>query len=241
MLSKTRGIVLHTVPYNDKYSIIHVYTEFFGRVSYLAARKRGRKTMTPHALFLPLSVIEMEVEHLNTREIQRIREMKACYPLTDIPAHPVKNMVALFLAEILYRAVRTKEPDSRLFEYLYESIRWLELTEQGVANFHLVFLIHLVRYLGVYPNVESYRTGYFFDMMNGEFIIQRPEHRYHLDEAESLIFYRLLRMNYVNMAVYAFSRHDRLQIIHRILEYYQLHLSDFPEIKSLPILQSLFD
>jgi DNA repair protein RecO (recombination protein O) len=205
------------------------------------ARSRGRKTMVSHALFLPLSVIEMEVEHLNTRDLQRIREARTCYPLTNIPANPVKNIIALFLAEILYRTVRTKEPDARLFEYLYESLRWLELSEQGIANFHLVFLIHLVRYLGVYPNAESYQPGCFFDLLNGVFTQQPPEHRHYLNEEESIIFSRLLRMNYKNMVVYSFSRHERSNIIRRILEYYRLHLSDFPEIKSLPIMQSLFD
>jgi DNA repair protein RecO (recombination protein O) len=194
-----------------------------------------------HALFLPLSVIEMEVEHLNSRDLQRIREAKTCFPLTSIPAHPVKNIIALFLSEILYRAIRTREPDARLFDYLYESIRWLELAEQGVANFHLVFLIRLVRYFGFYPNAESYQPGCFFDMLNGVFTGRPPEHRHYLNEEDSIIFSRLLRMNYQNMAVYAFSRHERSNIIHRMLEYYRLHLSDFPEIKSLPVMQSLFD
>ena len=42
MLCKTRGIVLHAIPYNDKYSIIYMYTEAFGRTSYLVARSRGK-------------------------------------------------------------------------------------------------------------------------------------------------------------------------------------------------------
>ncbi|MDR1455884.1 MAG: DNA repair protein RecO [Tannerella sp.] len=241
MLSKTRGIVLHALPYSDRYSIVHAYTESFGRATYLVARPQGRKTAVPRALFLPLSAVEMEVEHLNTRDIHRIREVKACYPQTRIPTHPVKNIIALFLAEILYRTLRTKEPDVRLFGYLYESVRWLELSDEGVANFHLVFLMDLARYLGVYPNADSYCPGSCFDMMNGIFTGMPPEHRHYLDRAESIIFYRLLRMNYANMAIYTFSGRERSRIICRILEYYQLHLSDFPEIKSFAILQSLFD
>jgi DNA repair protein RecO (recombination protein O) len=205
------------------------------------ARSRGRKTLVARALFMPLSVLEMEVEHLNTRDLQRIRETKVCYQLINIPSHPVKNVIALFLAEVLYRAVRDKETDVRLFGFLYESIRWLEIAEQGIANFHLAFLIHLIRYLGVSPNAESFRTGCFFDLQNGIFTAQPPDHRYYLNEEESIIFARLLRMNYENMAVYSFSRQERSTIVRRMLEYYRLHLPDFPEIKSLSVMQSLFD
>ena len=57
MLCKTRGIVLHSIPYNDKYSIIYMYTEAFGRASYLVARSRGKKSSVSIALFMPLSVV----------------------------------------------------------------------------------------------------------------------------------------------------------------------------------------
>ena len=59
MLCKTRGIVLHSIPYNDKYSIIYMYTEAFGRASYLVARSRGKKSSVSKALFMPLSVVEI--------------------------------------------------------------------------------------------------------------------------------------------------------------------------------------
>ena len=102
MLCKTRGIVLHSIPYNDKYSIIYMYTEAFGRASYLVARSRGKKSSVSKALFMPLSVVEMEVEHLNKRDLHRIRETKLCYPLTEVFCNPVKNILALFLSEILF-------------------------------------------------------------------------------------------------------------------------------------------
>jgi DNA repair protein RecO (recombination protein O) len=241
MLSKTRGIVLHAVPYNDTYAIIHIYTELFGRTSYLTKLKTGRKKGVSHALFLPLSVLEMDVEHLNTRDIQRIREVKACSLPANISLDPVKNVIALFLAEVLFRTVRMKEPDARLFEYLSDSIRWLELAEDGVANFHMVFLMQLVRCLGVYPNVSTYGPGCFFDMINGVFTSRIPQHCHFLSTEESTVLFRLLKMNYTNMAVFAFSRHERTNIIRAILNYCRLHLSDFPEIRSLSIMQSLFE
>lgn len=241
MLYTTRGIILHVMPYNDRYSIIHTYTEVFGRVSYLVTRSRSRKSNVSHALFTPLSVLEMEVDHQATRDLQRIRETRICCPLHTIASHPVKNVIALFTAEVMYRSVRTKETDPKLFGFLYDSIRWLDVSEQGVANFHIVFLIHLVRYLGVFPNADDYRAGCFFDLLNGVFVSLPPEHAYYLNETESVVFSRLLRMNYGNMALYSFSGRERSNIIRRILDYYRLHLSDFPEIKSLSVMQHLFD
>ncbi len=241
MLCKTRGIVLHTLAYNDKYSIIYMYTEAFGRVAYLVARIRGKRSIVSRALFLPLSIMEMEVDHQNKRELQRIREARSTCPLTDLYCNPTKNAIALFMAEVLYRVVKEKEGDVRFFEFLDQSIQWLEAADRGIANFHLVFMLRLPYYFGVYPNTDSYEKGAKFDLMNGTFTQSQPLHRHYLSSEESLIFHRLLRLGYENMSIYTFSRQDRTNIIRKILEYYRLHLPDFPEIKSLSILQSLFD
>ena len=148
---------------------------------------------------------------------------------------------AIIRTEILFRVVKETEPDSRLFEYLFESIQLLELSDKGVANFHLVFLLRLLHYLGIYPNVESYVAGSCFDMLNGVFVDRIPMHRHYLNRQESVVFARLLKISFENMSLYSFSRQDRVSVINRILEYYRLHLPDFPEIKSLSVMQSLFD
>ncbi|MDR0799014.1 MAG: recombination protein O N-terminal domain-containing protein, partial [Dysgonamonadaceae bacterium] len=80
MLHKTRGIVLHRLNYNDTYSIVSVFTEEFGAMSYLAGKAKGKKTRVPQSLFHPLAVLDMEVEHLNLREIQRLKEVKVHLP-----------------------------------------------------------------------------------------------------------------------------------------------------------------
>lgn len=241
MLKKTRGIVLHSIPYNDTYSIVCVYTEVFGRSSYLVARGRGKKSTVSKALFMPLSVLEMEVDHQNLRDLHRIRETKLCFPLMQIYCDPVKNVLALFLSEVLYRVVKNTEPDQRLFDFLEQSVQLLECAEDGVANFHIVFLLHLLNYLGIYPNTHSYKEGYVFDMLNGVFTDVLPLHRHYLDREESVVFARLFKISYENMSLYRFSRHERVDIIRLILGYYRLHLPELGEIKSVAILQSLFD
>ena len=179
MLHKTKGIVLHTLPYNDKYMIITVYTEEFGRIAYMVTNSHRKKTKIPHAFLMPLSVLDMEVEHLNNREIQRICEARPAFPAMQLHQHPVKNAEALFLSEVLYRVIQEKEANRPLFNYVYHAIRWLEIADEGVANFHLAFLFRLSNYLGIHPNKELYAEGQYFDLLNGTFSSTLPEHNHY--------------------------------------------------------------
>ena len=241
MFCTTRGIVLHSIPYTDTSAIIYMYTEAFGRASYMVSRRRSKKSPLVKSLFIPLSVLDLEVEHLNKREIHRIKEARVCLPLQEILCDPIKNVLALFLSEFLFRVVKETEPDPRLFCFLYDSIQVLECADKGVANFHLVFLLRLLRYLGIFPNIENRRAGYYFDMLNSVFTVDQPAHPHFLGKEDTEVFARLLKMSYENMSLYVFSRQERVRIIQKILEYYHLHLPDFAEIKSLAVLQSLFD
>ncbi len=241
MLAKTRGIVLHTIPYNDRYTIIYMYTERFGRASYLTARTRGRKSNISKALFMPLSVLELDVEHKPKRELHRIKDSRSCFPLSDLQINPIKNIIGLFIAEVLFRIQKETEPDERFFQYLLEMIHFLETTDQSVANFHLVFLLHLTHFLGIQPNFDSYQSDFYFDMLNGEFINHIPNHRHYLNREESLAFSRLFKMTFENSMLFGFSRQERIKIIEYIITYYRLHLPEFSEIKSLSVLQSIFN
>jgi DNA repair protein RecO (recombination protein O) len=241
MLHKTKGIVLHILPYNDQYMIVNMYTEIFGRTSYLVPNTHGKRSKVSRALLQPLSVLEMEVEHLNNRELHRIKEAKAACTFTQLQCNPYKNATALFLSEVLYRIIQEKEANQPLFDYLYRSVQWLNMVEEGIGNFHFTFLFQLSAYLGIHPNGEAFRNGCFFDLLNGIFTERVPEHNHYLSKEDSIVFERLLRIRFENMSLYSFSRQERANILRYIIQYYKLHLSDFPEIKSLAVMQSLFD
>ncbi|MGB4017722.1 DNA repair protein RecO, partial [Petrimonas mucosa] len=126
-----------------------------------------------------------------------------------------------------------------LFDYLKQAIEVLERTKRGLANFHLTFLLGLTRFLGIYPNLENYTRGCYFDMLNGEFTYRSPTHQYLLNERESAYLHLLTRINFSNMHLFRLSRNDRNLIIDRLLTYYRLHLYDFQSIRSLEVLREL--
>lgn len=239
MHHKTEGIVLGTSRYSDVYSITHVFTRDFGRVSYLLPRS-GKKSNVKTSLFFPLSIVSLSVEHQPLREIQRIKEAERLTPLHEICTDMAKVSVAFFLSEFLSRVLRETHDNELLFHYIKNSIETLEQTHQGIANFHMAFMLGLTRFLGFYPNLEAYRPGLYFDLMNGEFVAPQPLHPHYLNKTESAVLLNLQRMDYATMRFFKFSRSDRNLVIERLLTYYRLHVYDFLPLKSLDVLKELF-
>ncbi len=236
----SRCIVLHTIQYKDNLSIVHLYSENSGRISCFLPISRGKKASIKSNLFQPFSVINLNLQRKPNNEIYTIKEAQIAFPITEIPYHPIKSAIALFLAEVLYRGIREHEENSPLFIFLENSIRILDLCENGYANFHIVFLIKLTAYIGFFPNNEFATENRYFDMLNGVFVVSQPLHNHYLNKQNSVTFANLLRMNYENMAKFNFNKTERGQIIELILEYYTLHLHSFSTIKSLDILKMLF-
>lgn len=240
MLHKTQGIVLNSLNYNDKYILVQIYTNVLGRVTYMVPRVQGKGTKVPKSLFFPLSILDLEVDHQASRDIQRIREAQTAESLISIPSDMVKTSLTFFLSEFLTRTLRDVEINKNLFDYLRNSILVLESSETSIANFHIVFILKLSYFLGFYPNLEEYEDGDLFDMLNGEFVKRQPLHRHYVSRNESVALSRLSRISFSNMHHFMFSRTDRINIVNRIIEYYRIHLNDFPSLKSLDVLHDLF-
>ncbi|MDD4971459.1 MAG: DNA repair protein RecO [Paludibacter sp.] len=240
MQVKTSGIVLHSIKYSDSANIITVYTRLFGRASYMVHGANKKKSANRAAILQPLSIVEMDVVHTPGKNIQRLKEMRMEQPFTGIPYNPVKNSLALFLSELLYRTLRQTEPDDSLYLFLENSILQLDCCETGISNFHLVFLLKLTRYLGFEPNQDEAQVNYF-DLMNGVFLREKPLHAHFVLPEVTSDFIRVLNADYANMHNLAFTRARRANLLQSIVEYYQLHIPDFHGLHSLAVLQSLFD
>jgi len=240
MQVKTIGIVLHSIKHTDSSTIITVYTQQFGRVSYMVHGANKKKSVVRSALLQPLSIVEMDVLHTPGRDIQRIKDIRMEHLFSSIPFDPLKNSLALFISEILYRTLRQTEPDDSLFLFLENSIQQLDYCAAGIANFHLVFLLKLTRYLGFEPNRDEERTKYF-DLMNGIFQQEKPLHTHYLLPEATEDLNQVLERDYATMHNLAFTRARRAKLLESIIEYYRLHIPEFQGLHSLAVLQSLFD
>jgi len=240
MHHKTKGIVLHAVRYSDSSWVVTVFTEQFGRESYMVYGVNKKKSVFRAAFLQPFTLIEMNVSHVPGKEIQQIKDTQLLLPLNDIALNPVKNAIALFLSELLFKTLKVSEPDDMLFKFLENSIQLLEHSNAGVANFHLLFLVKLTRYLGFEPSCEFNDNG-VFDLQNGVFATERPPHVHYLSNADSRFLESILRCSFIEMNTLKCDRVLRNRMIDHLLIYYRLHVPDFNGMQSLDVLHELFE
>ena len=239
MLQKSRGIVLYSLRYGDNGLITTIYTEAFGRMSFIMQGIHRKNSPVKANLLSQLSLLEMEVDFKPGRELQRVREIKNISPFGSVPYEIAKSTQALFLAELLYKVLREEESRPDLFEFLYHSIEVLDLMEDGISNYHLIFLIQLSRYLGFAPTNNYSESNPLFDMVAGKFVPLPPDHPWFLKVFESSVISLLLGMNYQNSSEFKPDQPLRSVLLQFVLDYYGLHLGNKINLKSLEILREI--
>lgn len=239
MLEKTRGIVLHSLRYGDDSMIVDILTESKGNVSFLVKVPRSRHAAMKAQLLRPLSVLQLEVDYRANRSLQRLKELHVEVPYVSIPYEPMKSVVAMFLGEMLYYSLRNEAKNERLFEFLVQSFAWYDMAVSNYVNFHLAFLIKLMRYLGFWPNCDESGEGRFFDLHDASFTSVRPAHGQCLNAEESSWVPRFLKMNYMTMSKFRMNRTQRNYVTDALVRYYRIHIPDFPQLKSLDVLREI--
>ena len=241
MIEKTRGIVLHTLRYADSKVIVTMFTERHGALSFMVRVPHSRRSVMQSVLLSPLSLLEVDVDYQEKAQLQRLIDVRVDEPYQSLPYNPMKQTIALFLAEFLYYSLREEQENPELFAYLLNSLLWLDMQQQSFANFPLTFLIRLSRFLGFWPNVAtvSQEEVQYFDLLEAEMKTVQPPHGSYLKPEEAAFVPLMMRMDFATMHLYQFSRQQRARLMQILNDYYRLHVPHFPELKSMAILREV--
>ncbi len=240
MYEKLRGIVLNTIRYSDKHNIVHIYTDGRGLMSFAVPLGKSQASRMRNAMLMPLSLVDLEVGVRPGRDLALLREVRRNYPLATIYSDPIRNAIALFISELLTHVIQEPEGNEYLFRYIEQSVQLLEQMPGQIANFHICFLFHLGAHLGIQPNLESYRKGYWFDMTDGVFLPSAVKGHALLPPQEAQVLHLLSRMTFSNMGVFRFNREERNRMLDVIISYYRLHNAAIGTLRSPDILKQLF-
>ena len=238
MIESTKAIVINAIKYGDTSLICTCYTSERGMKSYLLRgilkSKKGR--LRP-AYFQPLTQLKLTASHNNKGNLNSIRDAELNHFYNSIYNDIRKQSIALFLAEVLYAAIREEEKNEALYKYLEASFLWLD-THHDIANFHLLFLLNLTRFLGFYPEKQNSHAA-AFDLNAGSF--GEPKGRFCVTGDKLTQFKKLLGINFDVLHEVDFSVQNRQDILSILIQYFELHLSGFRAPKSLSVLKTVFN
>ena len=239
MIEKTRGIFLHAIKYSETSLIASIYTEAFGRQSFIINGVRGKKSKVSASVFQSLYLLDLEMYYKPGREIHRILSARIASPYSSIPFDIRKSTQVLFLAEILYKCLREEESNPELFNFIYDSFSILDLTDGAINNFHIWFLFKLTRYLGIYPNQDNATISNFFDLQSALFVSHEPIHNQFTDKQLTVSFSKLFDIDVGYIDKLNYTQSERKAMLEKLLEFYKIHFDNLGDIKSLEVLKEV--
>ncbi len=244
-LLKTKGIVLRTVKYGETSLVVTIFTELFGVQSYMAngVRVSTKKGSGKANLFQPSAILDLVVYHNELKNLNRIKEFKWDYLYQHILTDVKKNAVALFMVELLTKCLKQPEANSDLFHFTEDAFIHLDQSSDAVtANFPLFFALHLAVLFG-FRMMDNYSLqNSFFDLQEGKFVSEQPQHPNFLEEKQAFVTSQLLKVMQPHELEDIKLNHDfRRNLLYAFETYYALHIQDFGTMKTLPVLKEILN
>ncbi|SEW08646.1 DNA replication and repair protein RecO [Chitinophaga sp. YR573] len=243
MLHKTRGIVLRTVKYGDTSAIVNIFTELFGVQAYMVNGVRSSKPKAKGNLLQPGNILDLIVYHYEQKSIQRISEFKLGYISTSLQVNVVKNTVALYMIELLQKSLKEPEEHLELYYFTEQALQALDQTPLAIAaNIPLYFTLKLAEYLGFRLNGRYSEYASYLDLQEGSFTDLPPHHSNYLDAENSELTDRLFQCyEWESLGNITMNKDKRRKLLYAYLDFFKLHLPDFQELHSPPILHEILD
>lgn len=236
MLVKTKAIVLSTLKYQEKSLIVKCLTFSDGIKSYFVNNAfTGKNNKQRVAFFQPMTQLEIEANHKNKGVLERFKEVKISHSYRTIHADIVKTTIVLFLSEMLHHAIKEEGKNEDLFEFLETAFLWLDHHDE-IANFHIILLLQITKYLGFYPQNDSDEFS-FFDISEGVFV--ETQALSCLSSSETILFKKLMCLKFDDDQR-IFSGNQRQLLLKILINYYAFNIEGFRKPKSLEVLKEVF-
>lgn len=220
MLHKTRGIVFRFTKYGDSSIIVTIFTELFGIQTYIVNGVRSKSAKSKIALYQPLTLLDLVVYYKENASIKRIKEIKCLHAYQNISTDIRKSSLAIFINEIINKAVKDESHAQEIFEYLFHALILLDHQETNLENFHLIFLIKLSRFLGFGAHQAEEILGVRM-----------------LDREEEELLKTLISAEFTESI--PMTNEQRRNLLEAILRFYTLHMESLGEIKSIQVLKEV--
>ena len=234
-MNQLEGLFLNVFPYTDNSSIVHLFTKNYGRKAFIF--KWLRKKNTPY-IFQPMHFIEFQSSFKIEKSINSGLKQSLVFPCHQITSDIRKTSVALFLTEVLNNLLKEGNYSADLYPYIKNSFLLFEIQEYD-ANFHLLFLVHLLDFLGIAPQKNYSEKNAFFNIEKGMFTTKNDG--FTKDQEQSLLFSKLLGTTIDDKNPMNLSKRTRNNLLELVFQYLAFHFHfNANKISSHSILKTVF-
>jgi DNA repair protein RecO (recombination protein O) len=220
VLHKVKGVVFRFTRYGETSIIVTIFTDQFGLQSYIVNGVRSRSSKSKIALFQPLTILELVVYHRENANINRIKELRCLHPYHNLHLDVTRSTIAMFINEVINKAVKDQSHTSDLCEFLISSLVTLDSMAGDTQNFHLIFLLKLSRFLGFgAQNVNEVMGGRVTDPL-----IENAIHR-------------MVNGDYLTEV--SLTNAQRRELLDLLIQFYNEHSGTLSDLKSVQVLRDV--
>jgi len=233
MLVSTQGIVLQTLKYSDNSLIVKIFTRKSGVVSFIIKNAFSKKSKQPASFFAPLTILDIVYNETYTEKLIFLKEVTIAFPFHAIHNNIIKNSILLFYHELLMKLLyQANAPDESLFDFIKDELLKLEITQDTPPDFHIVFLVQLVKQLGYAPELNfTLHTPYFSieDSNFGSFFTETP-----LFLSKEASFYLFTILKNQNQTIP--DKTTRMELLNGMIFYLMKYHKHIRKIESVEVL-----
>ena len=209
-------------------------------VSSFFRASKSKKSKSKINLIQPSLTLDVQLTKKASSSMYSLKEFSLVTPRHRIQMDMVRLSIALFISEVVLKALPEEQADESIFQFVEGFYTELELDQENLSLFPLLFLIKFSHYLGFYPNIASTQQG-VFDLMESEFKPLYTKGPHILGEQESNLLKALLGTKIAVNEPISWDQNVRKNLLESMVKYYGIHLEGFKEIKSLEVLQEVFN
>ena len=241
MIVKTPALILKNIKYGDYDIISKIYTQSNGIQSFIfkgvrkPSKKKNKKNLS---LLQPL---ELDFKLNEKQQLRYCKDFKMQKPLLSLLTDMSKQAVSLYIADLLNECIKEEQADEELFDFIWHSVLYLDEMEQGTANFHLAFTVKLMPFLGIYPVENALVSNKYYDYQHNEWIIREPVHPNFFTPQQLYIMEQLNTLSYNENRQVLTSRTERNTFLQQLLRYYRFQMEGMRNLKSIEVLEEVFD
>ncbi len=236
MKQQIEGLFLNAQSYTESSVIIHLFTKQYGRQSFFF---KGVKKKNHPYIFQPFHFIEFTSNFDPDKTLN-----SGSSPALIIPFHEITNdirkvSIALFLTEVMYYLLKEGAYSPLLYPYLERSITLFD-KQPFYPDFHLIFLVNLLSFLGIQPKNNYSSFNQYFSISEAQFV---KDSNSLLCEAKlSDTFFNLLGTEIDALSNLQTDKKLRNDLIELLFKYLEIHFQfNAKNITSHKILKTIFN